>query len=89
VTVTADLTEHVRALGHVVERGDVRRWIADLDAAGPEGRAALSTTFTDPSLVALANLVDTYGGAAVLAAIETEADCLWRDRVDSARGGGL
>jgi hypothetical protein len=40
-TTTDDLRQRVELLGRLVLRGDVERWIRDLDAAGPARRAEL------------------------------------------------
>jgi hypothetical protein len=81
----AQLAERVTALGTVVLRGDVDRWVRSLDAAGHERRMELAASQDDPSLVELASLVECYGAPLVLAAIGRTAA---RSRRESLGLGG-
>lgn len=75
----AQLAERVEGLGRLVHRDDLARWIGDLDAAGTERRHELGAALTDPALRELVAIVDSYGGALVLAAVGRVAARLRRE----------
>ncbi len=76
------LDERVACLGRMVVRGNIACQIEALEAAGPERRAELAESFPDHQLV---DLVDDFGGAAVLAAISRAAARFRREGLDLAR----
>jgi len=79
--VSVELLERVNLLGTMTVRGDVDRWIVELDAAGSARRLELMSSFdADSPLVELASLVDEYGGMAVLVAVREVGVRLRRER---------
>ncbi len=79
--VMGDLLERVGLLGKMTLRGDIDRWIHDLDAAGEVRRVQLIRCHTDHSLVDLVRLVHEYGGPAVLEAVVEAGVRLRRERI--------
>jgi len=73
MTGTHVLALRSAALCDLALRGDVKRWVADLGDTPSDRRAELADSFTDPRLVELALLVEDFGGAAVLEALEVAA----------------
>jgi len=75
------LLDRVASLGKMTLRGDIDRWITDLEAAGFVHRAELIDSYEDHSLVDLVRLVDEYGGARVLEAVAEVGAHLRRERI--------
>jgi hypothetical protein len=74
----AALAERVAALGKLILRGDIERWITSIDAAGTARRAELAAAFTPP-MSELLDIVSDFGGVLTLQAIEQVRLRVWRE----------
>ena len=82
----ADLHERVALLGSLILRGDTTRYVNTVDNVTSARRAGLAERLTEP-LADLVRLVDEFGGALVLQAIEQVRGRGWAEHYGLGRGG--
>lgn len=81
-----DLTERVAALGSFVLRGDVERYVQSVERVTSGERRELAARLNEP-LASLVGIVDEYGAALTLQAIEQVRSRVRAEHYGLGRGG--